>query len=73
VVAGSSLEVMPAASMPIPALNAGAKLIIINNEPTYLDVRADFVIHDDVAFVLPMILQEVLREPQETERLIDNE
>jgi NAD-dependent deacetylase len=66
VVAGSSLEVMPAASMPIPALNAGAKLIIINNEPTYLDVRADFVIHDDVAVVLPMILQEVLREPQET-------
>lgn len=73
VVAGSSLEVMPAASMPIPALNAGAKLIIINNEPTYLDVRADFVIHDDVAVVLPMILQEVLREPQETKRLIDNE
>ncbi|MEA1978547.1 MAG: NAD-dependent deacylase [Chloroflexota bacterium] len=73
VVAGSSMEVMPAASMPIPALNSGAKLIIINNEPTYLDVRADFVIHYDVADVLPMILQEVLREPQETKRLIDNE
>jgi NAD-dependent deacetylase len=72
VVAGSSMEVMPAAGMPIPALNAGAKLIIINNETTYLDVRADFVIHDDVAEVLPMILQEVLREPQETERLFDN-
>ena len=62
VVAGSSMEVMPAASMPIPALNAGAKLIIINNEPTYLDVRADIVIHADVADVLPLILQEVLRE-----------
>ncbi len=49
------------------------KLIIINNEPTYLDVRADFVIHDDVAVVLPMILQEVLREPQETKRVIDNQ
>ena len=73
VVAGSSMEVMPAACMPIPALNAGAKLIIINNEPTYLDVRADFVIHDDVADVLPMILQEVLREPQETKRPIDNQ
>ncbi len=73
VVAGSSMEVMPAASMPIPALNAGSKLIIINNEPTYLDVRADFVIHDDVAVVLPMILQEVLREPQETKRVIDNQ
>ena len=73
VVAGSSLEVMPAASMPIPALNAGAKLIIINNEPTYLDIRADFVIRDDVAEVLPMILQEVLREPQETKRLVSNQ
>ena len=73
VVAGSSMEVMPAASMPIPALNAGAKLIIINNEPTYLDIRADFVIRDDVAEVLPMILQEVLREPQETKRLVSNQ
>jgi len=73
VVAGSSLEVMPAASMPIPALNAGAKLVIINHEPTYLDVRADFVFHDDVADVLPMILQEVLSEPQETRRLSKNQ
>ena len=72
VVAGSSMEVIPAASMPIPALNAGAKLIIINNEPTYLDIRADFVIRDDVAEVLPMILQEVLREPKETKRLVSN-
>ena len=73
VVAGSSMEVVPAASMPIPALNAGAKLIILNNEPTYLDIRADFVIRDDVADVLPMILQEVLREPQETKRLVSNQ
>ena len=73
VVAGSSMEVVPAASMPIPALNAGAKLIILNNEPTYLDIRADFVIRDDVAEVLPMILQEVLREPQETKRLVSNQ
>ncbi|MCJ7566692.1 MAG: NAD-dependent deacylase [Anaerolineales bacterium] len=72
VVAGSSMEVMPAASMPIPALNAGAKLIIINHDPTYLDLRADFVFHDDVADVLPMILQEVLREPHETQRLFNN-
>jgi len=71
-VAGSSLEVLPAASMPIPALNAGAKLIIINNEPTYLDIRADFIIRDDVADVLPMILQEVLREPQKTKRLVSD-
>lgn len=73
VVVGSSMEVIPAASMPIPALNAGAKLIILNNEPTYLDIRADFIIRDDVAHVLPMILKEVLREPQETKRLVSDQ
>jgi len=73
VIAGSSLEVMPAACMPIPALNAGAKLIIINNEPTYLDVRADFVIHDDVADVLPKVLEEVLREQDKTRRPVSGQ
>jgi NAD-dependent deacetylase len=62
VIAGTSMEVVPAASLPIHALNSGAKLIIINNEPTYLDERADFIFHADVVDILPMILQEVLRE-----------
>jgi NAD-dependent deacetylase len=59
-VAGSSLEVTPAAYFPIPALNAGAKLIIINLDPTYLDERADVVFRDDVARVLPRLVDEVL-------------
>jgi NAD-dependent deacetylase len=52
-VLGSSLEVMPAAGLPLEAVHQGARLVIINNEPTYLDERADVVIHSDVAQVLP--------------------
>jgi NAD-dependent deacetylase len=61
-IAGSSLEVTPAALMPQRALQAGARLIIVNREPTYLDVRADVVFHQDVTDVLPALADEVLRE-----------
>ena len=59
-VLGSSLEVVPVAYYPIEALNAGARLIIINHEPTYLDERADSIFHADVAEVLPRITAEVI-------------
>jgi len=59
-IAGSSLEVTPAATMPVAALNRGGHLIVVNNEPTYLDQRADLVFHQDVVDVLPRIADEVL-------------
>jgi NAD-dependent deacetylase len=59
-VSGSSLEVSPAAEFPYQAKQAGAQLVIINLEPTYLDARADVVIHADVAEVLPFLADEVL-------------
>ncbi|HET6597898.1 MAG TPA: NAD-dependent deacylase [Anaerolineales bacterium] len=59
VVAGSSLEVLPVASLPMQALDRGAHLIIINNTPTYLNVRADLVIPDDVAATIPEIAKRV--------------
>jgi NAD-dependent deacetylase len=61
-VVGSSLEVTPAALLPIKPLNAGAKLIIINHEPTYLDERASFIFRQDVAVAVPSIVSEVLSE-----------
>jgi len=61
-IAGSSLEVTPAALLPQRALQAGARLIIVNREPTYLDVRADVVFRQDVIDVLPALAEEVLRE-----------
>jgi len=54
-VAGSSLAVAPASELPQIALAHGAALIIINFEETYIDQRAQVVIHDDVARVLPRL------------------
>jgi NAD-dependent deacetylase len=54
-VAGSSLEVMPAGGLPVEALNHGARLVIVNQQPTYVDERADVVIHADVVQALPAL------------------
>lgn len=62
IIAGSSMEVTPAAILPIHAINHGAKLIIINHEITYLNPRADVVFQDDVADVLPLLAAEVLKD-----------
>jgi NAD-dependent deacetylase len=59
-VAGSSLEVMPVAGLPMQALEGGAHLVIINNSPTYINVRADAALQGDVADIIPAIAQQVL-------------
>jgi NAD-dependent deacetylase len=59
-VAGSSLEVLPVAGLPMQALDRGAHLIIINNTRTYLNVRADVTILEDVAMIIPAITERVL-------------
>jgi len=60
VVAGSSLEVLPVAGLPMQSVDRGAHLVIINDSPTYINIRADVVIKDDVATVLPDIAKRVL-------------
>jgi NAD-dependent deacetylase len=59
IVVGSSLEVLPAAGLPMRSLENGARLIIINRSPTYLDVRADVVFHEDVKVILPELARAV--------------
>ncbi len=59
-VAGSSLEVLPVAGLPMQAIDRGAHLVILNNSTTYLNVRADVVIKEDVEEVLPAIAEQVL-------------
>ncbi len=49
---GSSLVVWPAAGFPALARNCGAKLVIINNEPTDQDEIADLVIRHDIGETL---------------------
>jgi len=62
IVIGSSLEVLPVAGLPMQAIDRGAHLIIINNSPTYLNVRADIVLPEDVARIIPAIAERVLNE-----------
>ena len=52
---GTTLTVEPSASLPIAALRAGARLVIINAEPTPLDRFAEFTISERVEDVLPRI------------------
>jgi len=56
-VLGSSLVVYPAAAVPVRAVERGARLLILNRDPTPLDNRADTVIRDPVGQVLPRIIQ----------------
>src|ERR1700726_1192912 len=49
---GSSLVVWPAAGFPGMAKHCGAKLVIINNEPTEQDDLADLVIRHDIGETL---------------------
>lgn len=49
---GSSLVVWPAAGFPMMAKNAGARLVIINREPTEQDDIADLVIRHDIGEAL---------------------
>lgn len=48
IVLGSSLVVYPAAAFPTMAKRNGAKLVIINRDPTDQDRLADLVVHDEI-------------------------
>jgi NAD-dependent deacetylase len=56
---GSSLQVQPAASLAGLAARVGARLVIVNAEPTPYDAIADTVIRDRIATVLPTLLGEL--------------
>lgn len=60
IVAGSSLEVLPVAGLPMQAIDRGAHLVILNNAPTYLNVRADVFLMGNVADTIPAIAEQVL-------------
>ncbi len=58
-VAGSSLEVVPAADLPLVAKKNGAKIIIVNDTSTPVDGHATVIIRDDVTAALPKIVQAI--------------
>lgn len=53
---GSSLVVFPAASFPLMAKEAGARLVIINREPTELDDQADLVLRGEIGSIFAPLL-----------------
>lgn len=56
---GTSLTVYPVAHMPRRAVDAGARLVIVNAEPTPYDGLADAVIRDPIGEILPAIVEEL--------------
>ncbi len=59
---GSSLVVYPAAYLPQQARQSGARLIIINLDPTPFDHLADVVLHAKTGEALPPIVAEAGRQ-----------
>ena len=53
---GSSLVVYPAAVLPVLAKRNGAKLVIVNREPTDLDPLADRVIRAEIGPMLEPLI-----------------
>ncbi|MBA3811331.1 MAG: NAD-dependent deacetylase [Caulobacteraceae bacterium] len=54
-VLGSSLVVYPAAGFPLAAKRHGAKLAIVNREPTDQDPFADLVLNDEIGAVMATV------------------
>ena len=54
-VVGSSLEVMPVGYLPIIAVETGARLVIVNRDPTAMDAEADVLLRGDLAEILPRL------------------
>jgi NAD-dependent deacetylase len=61
-VVGSSLVVYPAADVPMHAVRAGARLAIVNNEPTPMDSHADPVVIGSAGEVLSRAVELIRSE-----------
>jgi NAD-dependent deacetylase len=69
-VVGTSAFVQPAASLPLAAAEAGAKIVEINPDPTPLTPYADFSFREKAGQILPLIdeeLKKTLRAKKEKE------
>lgn len=59
VAVGTSLQVHPAAGLADVAVDHGARLIVVNAEPTPYDDRADEVIREPIGTALPALLRRI--------------
>ena len=54
---GSTLQVFPAASVVPVARDAGARVVIVNNQPTPMDPLADAVMREPIGELLPQLCE----------------
>lgn len=57
---GTTLTVQPVASLAALAVDAGARLVIVNAEPTPYDDLADLVVRDPIDEAVPRLVAELL-------------
>ncbi|MFD5084693.1 NAD-dependent deacetylase [Kitasatospora sp. NPDC058406] len=57
---GTSLQVFPVAELPYSALGNGARLIVMNGEPTPFDEVADEVIREPISTALPDLVRRLV-------------
>ncbi|MFF5515869.1 SIR2 family NAD-dependent protein deacylase [Streptomyces coeruleorubidus] len=62
VAVGTSLQVQPAAGLAGVAADHGARLVIVNAEPTPYDDRADEIVREPIGTVLPELLRGLTAE-----------
>lgn len=60
-IVGTSLEVMPAADLPLLARRRGARLVLINLTPTPLDDQMDVIVRADVVEALRSVAESLNR------------
>lgn len=59
IVLGSSLVVYPAAGIPVLAARAGARLVIVNREPTDLDPYAYMTLNTEIGALMDEVMKEL--------------
>ena len=69
-IAGSSLTVAPICDLPVYTLSGGGNLIIVNDQPTYLDDKAEIVLNNKTGTILPLIVEEIKKIKTESESSI---
>ncbi|MER7506482.1 Sir2 family NAD-dependent protein deacetylase [Nonomuraea pusilla] len=59
---GTSLQVQPAASLAAVAARSGARLVIVNAEPTPYDEVADEVVREPIGAAVPALVARLLKD-----------
>ncbi len=69
---GSSLVVYPAAGFPMLAKQAGAKLVILNRDPTDQDDQADLVLNREIGATLSIAVEKLINQTENRHDRIRN-